>query len=131
MPSLAPYSPALDYSYAPGVFPSMECLKHRPDAVRRLLLHSSAAGRDGADKLRGLAESGDHAPGVLRLQLRIQPHPVFRMDFLLQHVRSHDFLRLYVKPPVGIVHQHIIPGQEEPVQLPVRILYLEAGRERI
>ena len=57
MPSLSPYSPALDYSYAPGVFPSMECLKHRPDAVRRLLLHSSAAGRDGADKLRGLAES--------------------------------------------------------------------------
>ena len=57
MPSLSPYSPALDYSYAPGVFPSMECLKHRPDAVRRLLLHSSAAGRDGADKLRDLAES--------------------------------------------------------------------------
>ena len=57
MPSLSPYSPALDYSYAPGVFPSMECLKHRPDAVRRLLLHSSSAGRDGADKLRGLAES--------------------------------------------------------------------------
>ena len=55
MPSLSPYSPALDYSYAPGVFPSMECLKHRPDAVRRLLLHSSAAGRDGADKLRSLA----------------------------------------------------------------------------
>lgn len=59
MPSLSPYSPALDYSYAPGVFPSMECLKHRPDAVRRLLLHSSSAGRDGADKLRGLAESLD------------------------------------------------------------------------
>ena len=57
MPSLSPYSPALDYSYAPGVFPSMECLKHRPDAVRRLLLHSSAAGRDGADKLRDLALS--------------------------------------------------------------------------
>ena len=55
MPSLSPYSPALDYSYAPGVFPSMECLKHRPDAVRRLLLHSSSAGRDGADKLRDLA----------------------------------------------------------------------------
>ena len=57
MPSLSPYSPALDYSYAPGIFPSMECLKHRPDAVRRLLLHSSAAGRDGADKLRDLADS--------------------------------------------------------------------------
>ena len=57
MPSLAPYSSSLDYSYAPGVFPSMECLKHRPALVRRLLLHSSAAGREGADKLRSLAES--------------------------------------------------------------------------
>ena len=57
MPSLSPYSSALDYSYAPGFYPSMECLKHRPEQVRRLLLHSSAAGREGADKLRALAEA--------------------------------------------------------------------------
>ena len=57
MPSLSPYSSTLDYSYAPGIFPSVECLKHRPDQVRRLLLHSSSAGRDGADMLRGLADS--------------------------------------------------------------------------
>ena len=57
MPSLEAYSARLDYSYAPGVFPSMECLKHRPALVRRVLLHSSAAGREGADKLRALAES--------------------------------------------------------------------------
>ena len=56
MPSLSPYSASLDYSYAPGIFPSMECLKHRPGIVRRLLLHSSAAGREGADKLRELAD---------------------------------------------------------------------------
>ncbi len=57
MPSLSPYSSTLDYSYAPGIFPSVECLTHRPDEVRRLLLHSSAAGREGADKLRALADS--------------------------------------------------------------------------
>lgn len=57
MPSLAPYRNNLDYSYAPGIFPSMECLKHRPDQVRRLLLHSSASGREGADKLRELADT--------------------------------------------------------------------------
>lgn len=57
MPSLSPYSSTLDYSYAPGFFPSVECLTHRPDEVRRLLLHSSAAGREGADKLRALADS--------------------------------------------------------------------------
>ena len=56
MPSLSPYSSALDYSYAPGIFPSMECLFHRPEKVRRVLLHSSAAGREGADRLTALAE---------------------------------------------------------------------------
>ena len=56
MPSLSAYKGELDYSYAPGIFPSMECLKYRPDSVRRLLVHSSAAGREGVDKLRALAE---------------------------------------------------------------------------
>ena len=57
MPPLSPYKSSLDYSYAPGVFPSMECLKHRPEQVRRLLLHSSAAGREGADRLKEAAEA--------------------------------------------------------------------------
>jgi len=56
MPSLSAYKSELDYSYAPGFFPSLECMLHRPDAVRRLLLHSSAEGREGADRLRALAE---------------------------------------------------------------------------
>ena len=56
MPSLSPYKSDLDYSYAPGVFPSMECLLHRPEQVRRLLVHSAAAGHEGVDKLRALAE---------------------------------------------------------------------------
>lgn len=56
MPSLSPYRPDLDYAYAPGIFPSMECLLHRPNCARRLLLHSRAEGREGADKLCQLAE---------------------------------------------------------------------------
>ena len=56
MPSLSGYKTELDYSYAPGIFPSMECLRFRPESVRRLLVHSTAAGREGADKLVGLAE---------------------------------------------------------------------------
>ena len=55
MPPLTGYSPELDYSYAPGVFPSMECLLHRPERVRRVLVHSSAAGREGVDRLTELA----------------------------------------------------------------------------
>ena len=57
MPSLSAYKSDLDYSYAPGIFPSMECLLRRPAQVRRLLLHSSSAGREGTEKLRALAES--------------------------------------------------------------------------
>ena len=55
MPSLEAYRSDLDYSYAPGIFPSMECLLHRPGDVRRLLVHSSAAGREGVEKLTALA----------------------------------------------------------------------------
>ena len=56
MPSLTAYHPSLDYSYAPGMFPSLECLTHRPELVRRVLIHSSAAGREGADRLTALAK---------------------------------------------------------------------------
>ena len=56
MPSLEAYRSELDYSYAPGIFPSMECLLARPEDVRRLLVHSSAAGREGIGKLTALAQ---------------------------------------------------------------------------
>lgn len=55
MPALSGYKSDLDYSYAPGIFPSMECLIARPESVRRLLIHSGAAGREGIEKLIGLA----------------------------------------------------------------------------
>ena len=56
MPSLSPYKSDLDYAYAPGIFPAMECLLHRPDSARRVLLHSKAEGTEGAEKLTRLAE---------------------------------------------------------------------------
>jgi TrmH family RNA methyltransferase len=55
MPSLSGYKSDLDYSYAPGIFPSVECMKARPERVRRLLLHSGAAGREGLEKLTAMA----------------------------------------------------------------------------
>lgn len=54
MPALSAYDHKLDYSYAPGLFPAMECLLHRPNAALRVLV--SSKGRDGADKLITLAE---------------------------------------------------------------------------
>ena len=63
MPSLTAYDSDLDYSYAPGEFPGMECLLKRPDCARRVLLHSRARGREGAEKLRAEA---------LRLGLRVE-----------------------------------------------------------
>lgn len=56
MPSLSPYKADLDYAYAPGIFPAMECLLHRPECARRVLLHSKAEGTEGAEKLTRLAE---------------------------------------------------------------------------
>ena len=56
MPSLSPYKAELDYSYAPGAFPAMECLLHRPDRVRRVLLHSKAEGAEASAKLIRLAK---------------------------------------------------------------------------
>ncbi len=56
MPSLSPYRSDLEYAYAPGMFPAMECLLHRPDLARRVLLHSKSAGTEGAARLIALAE---------------------------------------------------------------------------
>lgn len=56
MPALSPYKSELDYAYAPGIFPAMECLLHRADCARRLLLHTKAAGTEGAEKLIALAQ---------------------------------------------------------------------------
>ena len=57
MPSLESYRSHLDYSYAPGIFPAMECLQHRPEKVRRVLVHSAATGREGVSKLTAAAEA--------------------------------------------------------------------------
>lgn len=55
MPALSAYDAKLNYSYAPGLFPAMECLLHRPEAARRVLI--SSKGREGTEKLTALAES--------------------------------------------------------------------------
>ncbi len=55
MPALSAYRTELDYSYAPGVFPAMECLIRRPEQTRRVLVHSAAAGREGVERLTALA----------------------------------------------------------------------------
>ncbi len=51
MPSLKGYSSDLDYSYAPGVFPSLELMRVRPECAQRLLLSERAQG-EGVEKLR-------------------------------------------------------------------------------
>ena len=72
MPSLSAYKADLDYSYAPGIFPSMECLLARPERVRRVLIHSAAEGREGTEKLIRLAgESGARVEEADRALARI------------------------------------------------------------
>ena len=69
MPSLEKYRRELDYTYAPGIFPSMEALTKRPECVLRMLVSEKAEG-EGAEKLVALcAEKGvrvEYADRVLR-----------------------------------------------------------------
>lgn len=68
MPKLSAYTHDLDYSYAPGIFPSHEALKARPECVRRLLVHSQGKNSEGVESLIALCaksgvrvEEADHA----------------------------------------------------------------------
>ena len=56
MPSLEAYKRELDYSYAPGLFPSLEAMTKRPEIVRRLLVSSKGQDSEGVKKLTALAE---------------------------------------------------------------------------
>ena len=55
MAKLEAYNKALDYSYAPGIFPATECLKNAPQRCMRLLLSSSSDKSAGAQQLREAA----------------------------------------------------------------------------
>ena len=55
MPALEAYKRELDYSYAPGLFPSLEAMTKRPELVRRLLISSKGQGSEGVLKLEALA----------------------------------------------------------------------------
>ena len=57
MPSLEHYHKDLDYSYAPGLFPSMEAIKKRPELVRRVLVSSKLQGTNAAEELFALCDA--------------------------------------------------------------------------
>ena len=56
MPALEAYKRELDYSYAPGLFPSLEAMTKRPELMRRLLVSSKGQDSEGVKKLMALAE---------------------------------------------------------------------------
>lgn len=74
MPKLESYSRKLSYSYALGIFPSLQLLEARPEKVQRLLLHPAGLQSDGVHKLRQLcAQKGireEMAERVLRRESR-------------------------------------------------------------
>ena len=52
MPKLEAYNKKLDYSYALGVFPSLNLLEARPEEAMRLLLHPNSLENEGVTLLR-------------------------------------------------------------------------------
>ena len=59
MPSLEAYDRALDYSYAPGIFPSSEAVDKAPELVRRLLISGKAEKSEGVARLMAKCEARD------------------------------------------------------------------------
>lgn len=57
MPKITPYSKDLPYSYAMGLFPCHALLDARPQAAKRLLLHSSTIRSEGAQALAARCEA--------------------------------------------------------------------------
>ena len=57
MPPLSPYKRELDYSYAPGFFPTIEALRNAPGSVRRVLISSQAGGSDALRQISGLCQT--------------------------------------------------------------------------
>lgn len=58
MPKLEAYDRSLSYSYAPGIFPSTECLRACPERCLRLLVSSAAEHSEG---VRSLAQASEAA----------------------------------------------------------------------
>ena len=59
MPSLQNYHKDLDYSYSPGLFPSLEVIKKRPELVLRVLLSSKIKETQAINDLRSLCKNCD------------------------------------------------------------------------
>ena len=57
MSKLAAYDKELPYSYALGIFPATECLKHAQDRCMRLLVSADSAESEGVMRLRSAAEA--------------------------------------------------------------------------
>ncbi len=59
MAKLEAYDKALDYSYAPGIFPATECLKNAKKRCMRLLVSSNGLQSEGVQALeRDAQEAG-------------------------------------------------------------------------
>ena len=63
MPPLTAYKRELDYSYAPGFFPTIEALTNAPELVRRVLISSQTSDSDGLRRIQDLCR---------RQQIRIE-----------------------------------------------------------
>ncbi len=59
MASLQSYKKELTYSYAPGIFPSMEAVLKRREQCTRLLVHSKGEKSEGIEKLMTLCREGN------------------------------------------------------------------------
>ena len=87
MPKLSAYDKELPYSYALGIFPATECLKHAADRCMRLLVSADSAESEGVLRLR---EAGDVAQRIAsRATFRTLRYDQAKAIVLAQRLRMH------------------------------------------
>lgn len=75
------YKPEFDYSYTLGFFPTIELLRHRPQDVIEIFMHSSAEDTEGAKEIYELAGKHDihialNDKQLARLSLKENVHAI-------------------------------------------------------
>ena len=124
MPSLEAYHRDLDYSYAPGLFPSLEVMTKRPQLARRLLVASKGADSEGVKKLTALCESqGVRVEVADKALSRIsgkdncfaavvfgkQPEPLFPQQdhIVLHHISDQGNLGTILRTALGLGYHDV------------------------
>ena len=122
MAKLEAYDKALDYSYAPGIFPATECLKNAKKRCMRLLVSSNGLQSEGVQALeRDAQEAG----------VRVEIRRTWEEDHYLMDTHTavaSAVLRAY-QAQTGDTRQSVIVSTASPYKFGASVLGAVAGQK--